>query len=105
MTKNTQERPLPDLQSATHWVAFFINLFRGRAMHTNDLQLSKEDIGQLENVEQIIHFFAQLGYDVDNAIPLDHASLGMDTEDLRQQIRHLHRVASDPDEELIIYFL
>ena len=35
-------------------------------MHANDLTLNKEDIGQLENVEQIIHFFAQLGYDVDD---------------------------------------
>lgn len=74
-------------------------------MPTNDRQLTKEDIGQLENVAQIIHFFAQLGYDVDDAIPLDHASLGMDSEDLRQQIRQLHRIASDPDEELIVYFL
>ena len=74
-------------------------------MHTNDIQLTNEDIGQLENVEQLMHFFARFGYDVDDAIPLDHAALGLDTEELRQQIRHIHRLASDPDEELIIYFL
>lgn len=73
-------------------------------MHTNDLQLTKEDIGQLENVDQLIHFFARLGYDADNAIPLNHAALGMDTEELHQQILRLHRIASDPDETLIIYF-
>jgi len=73
-------------------------------MHTNDRQLSPEDVGQLENVGQLIHFFAQLGYDVDDAIPLDHAALGLDTEDLRQQIRHIHRIASDADEDLIVYF-
>ena len=74
-------------------------------MQTNDRQLTKEDIGQLENVEQLIHFFANLGYDVDDAIPLNHAALGMESEDLQQQIRAIHRIGSDPDEDLIIYFL
>lgn len=74
-------------------------------MHQNDLQLTKEDIGQLENVEQLIHFFARLDYDVDDAIAVDHATLGMDSEDLRQQIKRIHRLASDLDQDLIIYLL
>jgi hypothetical protein len=71
-------------------------------MDGNDTQLTQEDIGQLENVEQLIHFFARLGYDVDDAIAVDHATLGMDSEDLRQQIRRIHRLASDPDGDLIV---
>ncbi len=71
--------------------------------HLNDLQLTKEQVGQIENVAQLIHFFATLGYNVDDAIPLNHALLGLDSEDLQQQIRQIHRIASDPDGDLVIY--
>ncbi|MFQ5595761.1 MAG: DNA methyltransferase, partial [Anaerolineae bacterium] len=71
---------------------------------TNDHQLTAGDIGVLENAGQVVHFFAQLGYDVDASLPLDHAALGMDTEDLRQQIRAIRRVGQDPtDGDIVIY--
>jgi len=71
---------------------------------TNDVQLTAGDIGVLENAEQVVHFFAHLGYDVDQNIALDHTSLGMDSEDLRQQIRSIHLIGKDPeDEEIVIY--
>ena len=71
---------------------------------TNDVQLTAGDIDVLENAEQVVHFFAHLGYDVDQNIALDHTSLGMDSEDLRQQIRSIHLIGKDPeDEEIVIY--
>lgn len=56
-------------------------------------------------MRQAIAFFAHLGYDADRAIPLDHASLGLDSADLRQQIRRIQRVAEDPMEGNIVVYL
>ncbi|MCI0577975.1 MAG: Eco57I restriction-modification methylase domain-containing protein [Chloroflexi bacterium] len=73
---------------------------------TNDIQLTAADLGQLENADQIVHFFARLGYDVDRAAALDHAALGLDSEELRQQIRRIRLVGADPvDGEIAIYLL
>ncbi len=75
------------------------------ATAANDRQLTAEHIGQLENAQQVVAFFAALGYDADRAIPLDHASLGLDSADLRQQIKHIRRVAEDPMEGNIVVYL
>ncbi len=75
-------------------------------LRTNDRQLSAGDIGVLENAGQVVHFFAQLDYGVDASLPLDHAALGMDTEDMRQQIRAIRRVGQDPEDgDIVIYLL
>lgn len=71
----------------------------------NDRQLTAEHIGQLENAQQVIAFFTHLGYDADRAIPLDHTSLGLDSADLRQQIRRIQRVAEGPAEGRIVVYL
>lgn len=52
-------------------------------MLPEDEKLTRTAIGQLEDVPQLIHFFAKLGYNVDDAIALVHAVLGTDTEDLQ----------------------
>ncbi|MBP8109142.1 MAG: Eco57I restriction-modification methylase domain-containing protein [Caldilineaceae bacterium] len=73
---------------------------------TNDLQFTAADIGQLENADQVVHFFARLGYDVNDSLPVDHAALGLDTVDLRQQIHAIRRVGADPvDGDVIVYLL
>ncbi|RLT36734.1 MAG: hypothetical protein DWI57_14410 [Chloroflexi bacterium] len=73
-------------------------------LSTNDKLLSAADIGQLENADQIVHFFARLGYDVDDSLLLDHASLGLDTADLRQQLTAIRRVGADPvDGDVVVY--
>ena len=71
---------------------------------TDDTPLIANDIGQLENADQIVHFFAHLGYDVDDSLALDHSALGLDTADLRQQIRAIRRVGADPvDGDVVVY--
>jgi hypothetical protein len=73
-------------------------------LQTNDLQLTAGDIGQIENAGQVGGFFARLGYNVNGAVKLDHAALGMDSADLRQQIKHIRRVGEDPvDGDIVIY--
>ncbi len=76
---------------------------------TNDRRLTAEHIGQLTDAARVVAFFAHLGYDADRAIPLDHASLGLDSADLRQQIRRIQRVAEspagDPAESRIVVYL
>ena len=71
---------------------------------TNDIQLTAADIGQIENAKQVDGLFARLGYDVSDAIDLNHAALGVDSEDLRQQIKRIRRVGEDPvDGDIVIY--
>jgi hypothetical protein len=73
-------------------------------LRTDDIQLTAADIGQMENARQVDQFFARLGYDVDDAIKIDHVSLDMDSADLRQQIKQIRRVGQDPaDGDIVIY--
>jgi hypothetical protein len=73
-------------------------------LRTDDIRLTMADIGQIENAQQVDRFFAGLGYNVDDAINLGHAALGMESADLRQQIRQIRRVGQDPaDGEIVIY--
>ena len=72
---------------------------------TNDIQLTNTDVGQLEDADQVVHFFARLGYNVDHNILLDHAALGMDTADLRQQLKQMRLVGKDPVESDIVIYL
>ncbi len=71
----------------------------------NDIPLTADDIGQLVNADQVVHFFARLGYDVDESIPLDHAALGMDSETLRHEIRNIRLVGRDPEDADIVIYL
>jgi hypothetical protein len=76
-------------------------------MRVNDVQLTPKDIGELENADQVANLFATLGYNVDprTTIP-DVATLGLDTDDLRQQILRLELLAVDPnDEDIKVYLL
>ena len=71
---------------------------------TNDLPLTAARIGQIENADQLVAFFSELGYNVDRSIKIDHATLGMDSADLRQQIQRIRRVGEDPaDGNIVIY--
>jgi hypothetical protein len=71
---------------------------------TDDLTLTADDIGQLENRDELIRFFARLRYDVDDTLPVNHALLGLDTEELRQSIRAIHRLGAHPlDDDMVIY--
>lgn len=73
---------------------------------TNDKRLTNEQIGQLENPDQLIHFFALLGYNVDQATPLNHIALGLDSADLRQQVQKIFLIGNDPLEgEITIYLM
>ena len=71
---------------------------------TNDCRLTAARVGQIENAEQLVAFFAALGYNVDRSIKIDHGTLGMDNADLRQQIQRIRRVGEDPaDGNIVIY--
>ena len=70
----------------------------------SDYPLTADDIGRLENQQQLIDFFAALGYDVDDSVLVDHAALGLDSADLRQRIKEIRLVGTDPvDGDLSIY--
>ncbi len=75
-------------------------------MRVNDVNLTHKDIRALENPHEIAGLFAKLGYNIDDrtVIP-DIGMLGLDSEDLRQQILRLELLAVDPvDEDIRVYF-
>jgi hypothetical protein len=73
----------------------------------NDEQLSPNDIRQLETADELAHFFARLGYNVDSRINIpDPAMLGLSSEDIRQHIHKIELLAEDPvDGNIVIYLL
>jgi hypothetical protein len=76
-------------------------------VRVDDVQLKAGDIRQLENANEIAHFFAKLCYDVDarTNIP-DYGVLGMGSEDMRQHIHKIELIGKDPvDGDISIYLL
>jgi hypothetical protein len=71
----------------------------------NDVQLNASDIRQLENADEIAHFFAKLRYDVDRRTNIpDYTMLGMGSDDMRQHIHKIELIAIDPtDGDISIY--
>lgn len=70
----------------------------------NDLELTLNDIAAMENAEEVIHFFAKLGYDVSGDTRLTTDSLSIENEDLRHQIQIIRKIGTDPkDAEIEIY--
>jgi hypothetical protein len=74
-------------------------------MRVNDVQLNASDIRQLENADEMAHFFAKLRYDVDARINIpDYAVLGMGNADMRQHIHKIELIGKDPvDRDINIY--
>ncbi|MBA3531998.1 MAG: hypothetical protein H0T73_08780, partial [Ardenticatenales bacterium] len=73
----------------------------------NDEPLTVGDIRRLESADEVAHFFARLGYDVDGRLNIpDPATLNLGSEELRQQIHKIERLAVDPvDGDIQIYLL
>jgi hypothetical protein len=74
----------------------------------NDIELTVDDVGQLEDAQQLAHFFHTLGYEVGDggATKLTHEALQLDAEDLRFEIQAIWQVATDPvDEDIKIYLM
>ena len=75
-------------------------------MQVNDEQLDASDIRQLENADEIAHFFAKLRYDVDERTNIpDYAVLGMGSEDMRQHIHKIELIGKDPEDGDISIYL
>ena len=75
-------------------------------MPVNDLQLIASDIRQLENADEIMRFFARLGYDVDGRINIpDFGVLGLGSAELRQQIHKIELIGTDPEDGDIVIYL
>jgi hypothetical protein len=74
-------------------------------MRVNDEQLNAGDIRQLENADEIAHFFAKLRYGVDERTNIpDYGVLGMGSEDMRQHIHKIELIGKDPvDGDISIY--
>src|ERR671918_643958 len=74
-------------------------------IRVNDEQLDTSDIRQLENGDEIAHFFAKLRYDVDERTNIpDYAVLGMGSEDMRRHIHKIELIGKDPvDGDISIY--
>ena len=70
------------------------------ALRQDDLELTRSNITELENSDQVTRFFAQLGYDVDVAAILSHESLGLDAEDVKLRIGAIKKIAADRDGEI-----
>jgi type I restriction-modification system DNA methylase subunit len=71
----------------------------------NDLALTAAHVGQLENADAVIRFFAQLRYAVDAATEIPHQALGLEGDDVRLDVRRLWRIGSDPDMGDIVLYL
>ena len=75
-------------------------------MRVNDEQLDISDIRQLENADEIAHFFAKLRYDVDQRTNIpDYAVVGMGSEDMRQHIQKIELIGKDPEDGDISIYL
>jgi hypothetical protein len=75
-------------------------------MRVNDEQLNASDIRQLENADEIAHFFAKLRYDIDERTNIpDYGVLGMGSEDVRQHIHKIELIGKDPVEGDISIYL
>src|SRR5262245_49995002 len=74
-------------------------------MRVNDGALHTSDIRQLENADEIAHFFAKLRYDVDQRTNIpDYTMLGMGSADMRQHIHKIELIGKDPiDGDISIY--
>ena len=74
-------------------------------MRVNDEPLSTSDIRQLENADEIAHFFAKLRYDVDQRTNIpDYGVLGMGSADMRQHIHKIELIGKGPiDRDISIY--
>ncbi|MCB9117575.1 MAG: hypothetical protein H6639_21725 [Caldilineaceae bacterium] len=73
--------------------------------NTNDMRLSEHEIGQLENADEVVRFFAALRYNVDDATPIDHSTLGLDSSDIKLEINEIRLIAKDPDDGAIVVYL
>ncbi|HHY58782.1 MAG TPA: hypothetical protein GYA08_25500, partial [Chloroflexi bacterium] len=71
----------------------------------NDLALTAAHVGQLENADAVIRFFARLRYAVDAATEIPHQALGLEGDDVRLDVRRLWRIGSDPDMGDIVLYL
>jgi hypothetical protein len=76
-------------------------------MRDNDMQLNASDIRQLENADEVTHFFAKLRYDVEQRTNIpDYGVLGMGSADMRQHIHKIELIGKDPiDRDISIYLL
>ncbi|GAA5528249.1 N-6 DNA methylase [Herpetosiphon gulosus] len=74
---------------------------------SNDVQLTASDIRQLQNADALAGFLARLQYAIDLRTTIDsYAQVGLDSAYLRQEIKHVELLASDPhDQEIKIYLL
>jgi hypothetical protein len=74
-------------------------------MRVNDEPLNTGDIRQLENADEIAHFFAKLRYDVDQRTNIpDYGALGLGSADMRQHIHKIELIGRDPiDQDISIY--
>lgn len=81
--------------------------FKGLSMDRkfNDLQLTQNDIGILENSGRIINLFNQLGYNVSDSTKVDPTLLNITSDDLKLQINAIYKVGTDPDDEEIEIYL
>jgi hypothetical protein len=73
-------------------------------LRVNDVDLTESDIRALENADEIAHFFARLGYNVDERAAItNYATLSL-SDDLRHHIHRIELIGRDPvDAEITIY--
>jgi len=60
----------------------------------DDLELSREDIQLLSNRDALTAFFAKLGYDTNDRLIQNVASMGFTSDNLKAAITHIERLAS-----------
>lgn len=75
-------------------------------MRVNDEQLDAGDVRQLENADEVAHFFAKLRYDIDERTNIpDYTLLGLGSEDLRQRVHRIELIGKDPEDGDISIYL
>ena len=73
----------------------------------NDKDLKSEDVQALAGKDNLVFFFASLGYDTEVRLPLTSAALGITAEQLQRHIKNIEQLAVQEDgaEPLYVYLV
>lgn len=73
---------------------------------TDDRELTKNDLTPLEKPEELVNFFNGLGYEVSGNRKIDHTAINLDTDNLKQQVQLIWKIAADSrDEDILVVLL
>ncbi len=69
----------------------------------DDLDLDPAHVQSLSNRDEVVKFFALLGYNTDSRLTQSTDAMGITADSLKQQVRHIERIADQEDGVLQVY--